>query len=469
MCDKKAFWEPEIRDRPFNPIRFFKIFLIIALVIGFFMHFTVNASEIKGPYSQNSTAYPIYSQGPIGPQGPIGAKGDKGDKGDAGLNGVNGSIWYFGSEIPDMDLGFLNDYYLRNTTGDVYNKNSTWELIMNLMGPKGEQGEQGEQGLEGEVNYTLVDEEIYSNYTSLQDWVSAGFPDFDWVNNRVEESNNSLKDYVDDTYYLKSNPLGFINTSSSYNASYEEKVNHTSFYANKSYVDTQESLDFRLDSSRAITGNFILKNSNNSFLKIGGGQTTGAGGASIVLFGNNYTGYSSNLEFRTVNAGNTTDLTVMQIAGNTNTPVINVLNHEIQNVMTNSTGGAINKSYVDNKFPSSTSWTPVYTFSGNVSPMTGFTQIATYWKQGNIVFWSLTPYCTNSLGGKIMSFTLPSSPMQQYFQGIGSEWYGTNYNTFSNVFGYSTPGSNIFTLSSSYAGTNGQPFTYIITGFYGEA
>jgi len=80
------------------------------------------------------------------------AGGSKGPQGPAGENGV---MWYFGSSAPTSGTGHDNDYYLNNSTWDVYRKSSgSWVLIGNIKGATGATGPQGAQGLEGAAGAT---------------------------------------------------------------------------------------------------------------------------------------------------------------------------------------------------------------------------------------------------------------------------------------------------------------------------
>ena len=60
-------------------------------------------------------------------KGTTGATGAQGPTGPTGAAGSPGSVWYNGSGVPLDTLGVDGDYYLRNTTGDVYQKvGGTW-------------------------------------------------------------------------------------------------------------------------------------------------------------------------------------------------------------------------------------------------------------------------------------------------------------------------------------------------------
>jgi Collagen triple helix repeat (20 copies) len=117
---------------------------------------------------------PIGNTGPQGQQGIQGVKGDKGDLGNTGPQGIQGiqgptgatgpqgptgdqgnpgALWYQGVAAPTGATGSVGDFYLRISTGDVYNKTSTttWALLGNITGPRGLQGIQGPTGADSTV------------------------------------------------------------------------------------------------------------------------------------------------------------------------------------------------------------------------------------------------------------------------------------------------------------------------------
>lgn len=81
---------------------------------------------------------PQGEQGPIGErglQGPTGKQGPIGLDGIPGVNGKDGATWFSGPTVPSPSLGKVNDFYLRNTTGDIYKKTTTgWKLELNIVG-----------------------------------------------------------------------------------------------------------------------------------------------------------------------------------------------------------------------------------------------------------------------------------------------------------------------------------------------
>jgi hypothetical protein len=96
--------------------------------------------------------------GPIGLTGPQGIQGVKGDTGNTGPQGPTGdqgnpgALWYQGAPAPGGAIGGNGDFYLRISTGDVYQKaGGTWTLIGNIKGPQGIQGIQGPTGADSTV------------------------------------------------------------------------------------------------------------------------------------------------------------------------------------------------------------------------------------------------------------------------------------------------------------------------------
>lgn len=62
--------------------------------------------------------------------------------GAIGPDGDPGSVWYNGAGVPANGTGIDGDYYLRTTTGDVYQKAAgVWgSVLLNIMGPTGPSG-----------------------------------------------------------------------------------------------------------------------------------------------------------------------------------------------------------------------------------------------------------------------------------------------------------------------------------------
>lgn len=82
------------------------------------------------------------------PRGPQGATGAQGPQGIIGPNGTPGSVWYQDNITPpDPTLGIDGDFYLNNSTNDVYQKISgVWTQVANLTG-SATTGPQGPAGI----------------------------------------------------------------------------------------------------------------------------------------------------------------------------------------------------------------------------------------------------------------------------------------------------------------------------------
>lgn len=89
--------------------------------------------------------------GADGTDGTDGAPGSAGTPGTPGTNGTNGATWFTGAGVPGSGTGVNGDFYLRNTTGDIYQKAAgVWgSPIENITGPQGIQGIPGTAGSAG--------------------------------------------------------------------------------------------------------------------------------------------------------------------------------------------------------------------------------------------------------------------------------------------------------------------------------
>lgn len=117
------------------------------------------------------------SEGPIGPEGP------EGPEGPVGPAGEDGSMMYSGQGAPDASTGENGDYYLNETSGELYGpKNDEgWGTPISLQGPPGEDGEDGEDGSQiysgsgapdaslGVVGDYYLDEDNYDLYGPKSD------------------------------------------------------------------------------------------------------------------------------------------------------------------------------------------------------------------------------------------------------------------------------------------------------------
>jgi hypothetical protein len=70
-----------------------------------------------------------------GATGSTGSSGSTGATGSAGSNGTNGSVWRDGSGVPSNSLGANGDYYLDDSTGNVYLRSAgTYSIVANIKG-----------------------------------------------------------------------------------------------------------------------------------------------------------------------------------------------------------------------------------------------------------------------------------------------------------------------------------------------
>ena len=122
----------------------------------------------------------ILLTGAVGPSGPAGANGTD------GVNSINMSD---GAGAPSAGLGVDGDWYLNDTTGDLYHKESgSWILKANLMGPSGSGLPTG--GTAGQM--------IRKNSSTDQD---ASWTDFEWQG--TQAAWDALGTYDNNvTYYI---------------------------------------------------------------------------------------------------------------------------------------------------------------------------------------------------------------------------------------------------------------------------
>jgi hypothetical protein len=107
-------------------------------------YFDIPVSEIDAsgpsPLPYQKVEVHIQVAGSPGPQGPVGPQGPPGIQGYQGVDGVPGaagSRWYSGTGPPDSDLRVIGDWYLDDTTADIYEKVTadSWALRDNIVGP----------------------------------------------------------------------------------------------------------------------------------------------------------------------------------------------------------------------------------------------------------------------------------------------------------------------------------------------
>jgi hypothetical protein len=88
--------------------------------------------------------------GAPGSTGATGAPGAPGSTGATGAAGAAGSVWRDGAGAPSSGLGVNGDYYLNDTTGDVYLKASgAYSIVANIKGATGSTGATGGTGAPG--------------------------------------------------------------------------------------------------------------------------------------------------------------------------------------------------------------------------------------------------------------------------------------------------------------------------------
>lgn len=95
--------------------------------------------------------------------------------GPPGIQGVPGSRWYSGAGPPAGSLGAIQDWYLNDDNGDVYEKTgaSTWTLKDNLRGPEGSGGGGGGGG--GIVSTVELASDVSTTSTSYVDVTDLDF------------------------------------------------------------------------------------------------------------------------------------------------------------------------------------------------------------------------------------------------------------------------------------------------------
>ena len=106
----------------------------------------------------------------------------------------------------------------------------------------------------------------------------------------------------------------------------------------------------RKNLTQALTGNLIKRDVDTNWLQIDGGTGVDGHGAIIFLHGVNLTGGNGGLYFCVPNAAATGYLTVMEIKGHTDTPMLGLQNHRIEDVADplNNQDAATKKWVLDN-------------------------------------------------------------------------------------------------------------------------
>lgn len=125
------------------------------------------ASVVPGPTGPTGAPGAQGAQGPQGVKGDTGAQGVAGPTGNTGAQGPQGATgatgaagityaWRNGNGAPASGLGIVGDYYLDDTTGNVYTKTAAavWTQVAVIKGPTGATGPQGTAGTAGTAGAT---------------------------------------------------------------------------------------------------------------------------------------------------------------------------------------------------------------------------------------------------------------------------------------------------------------------------
>ena len=123
------------------------------------------AAGEPGPRGQTGLTGATGATGPQGLQGETGATGPSGAN---GANGTNGATWLNGIGVPNPILGVNGDFYLENTTNDIFNKVSgAWTKISNIRGTTGTMGAIGPSGAVGAMGPQGPPGSTVTNYTNI--------------------------------------------------------------------------------------------------------------------------------------------------------------------------------------------------------------------------------------------------------------------------------------------------------------
>jgi len=158
------------------------------------------------------------------------------------------------------------------------------------------------------------------------------------------------------------------------------------------------------------------------------------------------------------NAGVTGFTNVFNVAGNTDTPALDLVGNRISRVGTAATSGDV-APYVP-----WTTWSPTVTWTSAPVTLGGF-NTSRYARIGNTVSYHFECSYTNSRGGYMTQFTLPYNSAA-YATATGREIYGAAGATIGIVLLRNTISSNIALMQVNNAGTSGQLINYLIDGTY---
>lgn len=129
---------------------------------------------------------------------------------NTGAAGTPGSVWFDGSGVPSGGLGVNGDYYLENSSGDVYHKVAgVWGVVANIKGPTGASGTSAGDYASLIVTGGATAQSLPNTYTLVTQFVTNGpytgsVPDA--ANNKITITNPG--DYI---FWLHADVLGIVN------------------------------------------------------------------------------------------------------------------------------------------------------------------------------------------------------------------------------------------------------------------
>lgn len=235
----------------------------------------------------------------------------------------------------------------------------------------------------------------------------------------------------------------------------------TTQLATTAFVDNSY---FRSDCSRGFSGaagSWLFLTANNSFIQLRGGTTDVGSGSIITCYGSDHAN-TSLMEFRTINAAKSASIAVMQIAGNTDTPYLDMLSHRIAAVLEPTTAGDALR------YNAWTAWTPSLTWT-TATPAAGATT-ARYYRVGKTIFFEFYFFSGDSNGTTNLTFTLPSTPSNVAARIVfaSSERYGAAGTTFTTpIAEYLADGTSSAVYFRSFqTASDGQPISVSVAGMY---
>lgn len=239
--------------------------------------------------------------------------------------------------------------------------------------------------------------------------------------------------------------------------------------ATKNYVDTQDGVidaaALKCDGSHAATTTTvpIIKHAaDNALLQFLAGTSISGKGSILNLWGADHATHPGEIGLFVPNAAKSTYVQALKIAGVTDTPVIDMLNHRVAGVAAATTAGdAI-------PFQAWATWTPTLTWTTGTPA--SLTTTCRWTQLGNIVFFNLYLNSADSNGCTNLTFTLPSTPSNTGCYPIftARELYGVAGTTYANITFYGTQSGadNLARTNQFQAATDGQRIQIICQGFY---